>query len=122
MLYEQDLSDYHPPAVPAVDVKTTQSTAPKDKEGAAIETSTGVPPSKADKTKPLTGSAGEFHHGYESVTSHPFRTMFFGLILLGVPISLFLWCGGTRWLRRVLRGRGKDRSKYKRVGDEDLEK
>jgi hypothetical protein len=105
--------------VPAV----SEPTAHKDKEVAAVVTST-EPPSKADKSKTVTekGSGEEFSYGYESVSSHPFRSMFFGLILLGVPVSLFVWCGGLRWLRRVFRGNGKDRPRYKRVGDQDLEK
>jgi len=118
----EDLSNYHPPAAPAATaVKTpavSKPTAPKDKENAAVETSTELPPSKVDKSKPVT----EFDYGYESISSHPFRTMFFGLILLGVPVSLFVWCGGLRWFRRVVGGRGKDRARYKRVGDQDLEK
>jgi len=126
LLYKQDLSaDYHPAGVPAVDVKPTfvsEPTTPNGKEAAAIETSTEVP-SKVDKTKPVTqlGSGGEFSYGYESVSSYPFRTMFFVLILLGVPTSLFLWCGGMRMIRHVTRGKGKA-PKYKRVMDEDLEK
>lgn len=97
----------------------SKPTASKDKENAAVETSTELPlpPSKVDKSKPVT----ESDYGYESVSSHPFRTMFFGLILLGVPVSLFVWCGGLRWLRRVVSGRG-DRVRYKRVRDQDLEK
>jgi hypothetical protein len=121
LLY-QDLSNYHPPAAPAATAVKTPAvykpTAPKDKENAAVETSTELPPSKVDKSKPVT----EFDYGYESISSHPFRTMFFGLILLGVPVSLFVWCGGLRWFRRVVSGRGKDRARYKRVGDQDLEK
>jgi len=124
---KEDLSDYHPTAPPpAGALKTTaisELTAPK---AGAIEKSTDISPSKVDKTKsrPVIDldSDGEFSYGYKDVSSHPFRTIFFGLILLGVSISLFLWCGGMRWLRRVFRGKGKDRGRYKRTGDEDLEK
>jgi len=118
LLYQQDLLDYHSPAAPSTDVKTTavsEPTTPKEKEAPAIQTSTHLPPVTE------SGSAGEFSYGY-SVSSHPFRTLFSALILLGIPTSLFLWCGGMRWLRRVFKGKGKDRSKYRRVGDADLEK
>jgi hypothetical protein len=127
LLYQQELPDYHPTTAPAADtVKTTgvsEPTASKDKEIAAVETSTDMPSSKVDKTKPMTplGSGGEFDYGYESVSSHPFRSMFFVLILLGVPVALFVWCGGMRYLRRAVSGKGKDR-RYKRVGDQDFEK
>jgi hypothetical protein len=100
----------------------SEPTAPKDKDIAAVKTE--LPPSKVDKPKPVTelGSGGELNYGYDSVSSHPFRTMFFGLIFLGVPLSFFVWCGGLQWFRRVVSGRGKDRARYKRVGDQDLEK
>jgi len=123
--YQQVHKDFQPPTNPTVKITAvSEPTAHKDKEAAAIETSAKMPPSKVDKAKTVTenGSGGEFNYGYENVSSHPFRSMFFGLILLGVPISLFVWCGGMRWFRRVLKGRGKDRAKYKRVGDQDLEK
>lgn len=124
MFYQQD----HHTSTAAATVKTTtasEPTAPKDKEAPAFETSTTkMPPSKVEKPKPGTemGSAGEFNYGYESVSSHPFRSMFFVLLLIGVPISLFLWCGGLRCFRRVIGGKGVDRTRYKRVGDQDLEK
>jgi len=126
LLYQQDLSDYHPTAPPAGAVKTSAVSEPTAPKAAAVEKSTDVSPSKVDKTKTKSvidlGLDVEFDYGYKNVSSHPFSAIFFGLILLGVPISLFLWCGGMRCLRRVFRGKGKDRGRYKRPGDEDLEK
>lgn len=76
-------------------------------------------PATAIETGITTTTANELEYGgYESVASHPFRSAFGALVILGVPISLFLYCGGYRWMRKAFRGKGK----YRRVGDEDLEK
>jgi peptidyl-prolyl cis-trans isomerase B (cyclophilin B) len=115
---KEDLADYYPSSPSVKSTVSEPSTAPKDKE-AAVETEVPVP--QATKSATGLGSSGEFDYGYD-MSSHPFRNLFFGLVLLGIPISLFVWCGGMRWLQRVIRGKGKERSKYRRVGDEDLEK
>ena len=85
----------------------------------AIETSPSTSSSSTTSKTSMNGSASEFDYGYgyESATAHPFRSAFGALVILGVPISLFLYCGGYRWMRRMMRGKGK----YRRVGD-DLEK
>jgi len=109
----QGLVDYYPPAS-SVKSTVSEPTVPKDK-------GTEVPSAKATKGATGLGSSGELEYVYE-VSSHPFRNLFFGLILLGVPVSLFVWCGGIRLLRRVIKGKGKERSRYRKVGDEDVEK
>jgi len=74
-------------------------------------------PTKVEATQPVSGSA-ELDYAYGSVTSHPFRSLFSALVLFGAGTGLFVWCGGMKYFRRTFRGKGK----YKRVGDEDLEK
>lgn len=97
----------------------SEPTAPKDKEVVAVKTE--VPGAKTTNIATGLGSSGEFDYGYDG-SSHPFRNFFFGLILLGVPVSFFVWCGGLRWFQRLINGKGKERSRYRKVKDEDLEK
>lgn len=52
----------------------------------------------------------------------PFRIFLAGLLVIGAPMTVFLYCGGMRWAKRVFRGRGPEKGRYKLVGDEDLEK
>lgn len=103
---------YHPttPEAAAPAAAPTTKIQLDEKPATAIET--GI-------TTTTTTTANELEYGgYESVASHPFRSAFGALVILGVPISLFLYCGGYRWMRKAFRGKGK----YRRVGDEDLEK
>ncbi|KAF7968689.1 hypothetical protein HWV62_29696 [Athelia sp. TMB] len=95
-----------PPASPVVK-------APAPTHAESLETA----PTKVEATKPVSGEA-ELDYGYGSVTSHPFRTLFGLLVLFGAGTGLFMWCGGMKYFRRTFRGKGK----YRRVGDEDLEK
>jgi hypothetical protein len=64
-----------------------------------------------------TGSSYGLSDEY-SYETHPFRVLFFGLFVLGVGGATFTWCGGMRFVRRVLGGR--ERGKYRKV--DDLEK
>lgn len=107
MLVHQDLEGIDiPPASPVVK-------APAPTHAESLETA----PTKVEATKPVSGEA-ELDYGYGSVTSHPFRTLFGLLVLFGAGTGLFMWCGGMKYFRRTFRGKGK----YRRVGDEDLEK
>lgn len=115
MLVYQDLEDIDipPPAViasPIVNIPATTTHKAAD----ALETT----PTKVDSSEPVSEMDEGFDYGYGAVSSHPFRTFFFALVLLGVPSAAFVWCGGMNYLRRTFRGKGK----YRRVGDEDLEK
>ena len=50
--------------------------------------------------------------------SHPFRTLFFGILLIGISAGLFIWCGGLPMIQRFL-ARWESR-KYRRVGEDDV--
>lgn len=52
----------------------------------------------------------------------PFRIILAGLLVVGVPVAIFAYCGGLRWARRVFSESGPAKGRYKRVADEDLEK
>ena len=104
---------YSPEGVPAPATKTKIQL---EEAHTAIETSRSNTTSKTS----ANGSASEFDYGggYETATSYPFRSVFGAVVILGVLISFYLFCGGYRWMKRMLRGN----KKYRRVGDEDLEK
>lgn len=97
-----------PPVVPAPAAVTTA-------EKEALETST---PTKVNASEPASDAALDGNYMYGSVSSHPFRTLFAGLLFFGAGVGLFMWCGGMKHFRRAFKGKGK----YRRVGDEDLEK
>ena len=58
--------------------------------------------------------------GYEyPVLSSPVQYLLLGLIVLVIPASIFVFCGGVQWMRRKLHG---SKGEYKRVRGQDLEK
>lgn len=52
----------------------------------------------------------------------PLRVILAGLLIIGVPTAVFVYCGGLRWANRVLSGSGPVKGRYRRVTDDDLEK
>lgn len=108
------MDDYSPEGASAPAEATKTNIQLEEEAHTAIETSSATTESSAN------GAASEFDYGYgyESATSYPFRSIFGAMVILGVPISLCLFCGGYRWMRKAIRGN----KKYKRVEDEDLEK
>lgn len=45
----------------------------------------------------------------------------FALIVLGVPVAVFIYCGGRQWIRQLAGGESS-KGEYKRVRNQDLEK
>jgi len=99
------------PAAPPAAPITTPAAVPTTKENAEVI------PTQTKTASPTLGSSDEFSYGY-GVHEHPFQSLFLAFLVLAVPISLGLYCGGMRYIRRMMRSKGK----YRRVGDEDLEK
>jgi len=83
--------------MPNVDVSSTQTAPANVPEETAIE----------DESQE-----------YSQISS-PTRYAFLGLIFLVVPSIAFVYLGGLRWVKRVLRG---GQGQYTKVKSDDLEK
>lgn len=93
-----------------------------------LDVATTMPAGEATPASTTTNAAteedalAEDEEGYTYPTlSSPLQYLFFGFIVLVVPFGLFVYCGGPRWMKRVL-SRESSRSEYQQVRSEDPEK
>ena len=55
----------------------------------------------------------------DSTISSSLKYLFFGIIVLIVPVAIFAYCGGLQWIKSL---RSESKGQYQKVDDEELEK
>jgi hypothetical protein len=101
---------------PATPEKTTTVAAVVE-----VTTETEAPsPVTTESTKVVDDAAEAALPADLYADAHPFRSILFGLFVLGVPLTAFWYYGGMRWVRRAFSG--AERAKYRKVDDDDREK
>ncbi|THH04559.1 hypothetical protein EW145_g5437 [Phellinidium pouzarii] len=102
------------------DIKTEKVQETSESSTVPVDADVPAPTSTETKGTPVDEdvSKEDVYH----VSTSPLRILFVGFILLIIPATLFVYCGGLQWTRRMFKRSSLSKGQYKRVGDQDLEK